>query len=75
MAPLKVTPLTNLDEVTAQGLCYCNSDPWGWQNSYQGGVIGINGQLILQNGKNAPRCTGGTVTCPKHCHATHLTQR
>ena len=26
----KVTPLTNLHEVTAQGLCFCNSNAWGW---------------------------------------------
>ena len=26
---------TSFDEVTTQGLCYCNSDAWGWHNSYQ----------------------------------------
>ena len=30
--PAKVTPLTNLDEVTAQGLCYCNPNTWGCHN-------------------------------------------
>ena len=49
--PQKVTPLTNLHEVTAQGLCCCNSNTWGWHNSYQSGVIGITGELILQNVK------------------------
>ena len=46
---------TNLDEVTAQGLCYYNSNVWGWHNSHQSGVIGITDQLILQNGKKL-RC-------------------
>ena len=43
--------LTNFAEVTVQGLCYCNSDAWGWPNRSQSGVIDITGQLILQNGK------------------------
>ena len=30
----KVTPLTNPAKVTDQGLCYCNSDAWGWHNSH-----------------------------------------
>ena len=51
--PPKVAPLTNLDEVTAQGLCYCNSNAWGWHNSYQNGVIDITDQLILQNEKSS----------------------
>ena len=29
---LKVTPLTNLTVVTVYGLCYCNSNAWGWRN-------------------------------------------
>ena len=33
--------------VTDQGLCYCNSDAWGWHNSYQSGVISITDQLIF----------------------------
>ena len=49
--PPKGAPLTKRDEVWAQGLCYCNSNAWGWQNSYQSGVIGITDQLIFQNGK------------------------
>ena len=28
----KVTPLTNLAEVTVQGLCYYNSNALGWHN-------------------------------------------
>ena len=52
---IKVTPLTNLDEVTAEELCYCYSNAWGWHNSYHSGVIGITDQIILQNGKNL-RC-------------------
>ena len=28
--PPKVSPLTNPAKVTDQGLCYRNSDPWGW---------------------------------------------
>ena len=47
----KVTPLINLDKVTAQGLYYCNSNAWGWHDSYQSEVIGITDQVILQNGK------------------------
>ena len=49
--PIMVTPLTNLDEVTAQGPGCSNSNAWGWHNSYQSGVIGITDHLILQNGK------------------------
>ena len=49
----KVTPLTNLTEVTVQRLCYCNSNAWGSHNSYQSGVIGIIDQLILQNRKSS----------------------
>ena len=49
--PQKVTPLTNPANVMDQGFCYCNSDAWGWHNSYQSGVISITDQLILQNGK------------------------
>ena len=39
--PPKVTPLTNSSKVTDQGLCYRNSDAWGWHNSHQSGVISI----------------------------------
>ena len=45
--------------------CYCNSDTQRWHNSHQRRVIGITDQLILQNGKKAPR--GGTMMDPKHC--------
>ena len=48
---LKVTPLTNPAKVTDQGLCYCNSNAWGWHNSHQSRVISITVQLIFQNGK------------------------
>ena len=47
----KVTSLTDPAEVTAQGLCYCNSNACGWHNSYQNGVISMTYQVILQNGK------------------------
>ena len=30
--PPKVTQLTNLVEVTVQGLCYSNSNAWEWHN-------------------------------------------
>ena len=53
--PPKVTPLTNRAMVTDQGLCYCNSDAWGWHNSLQSGVISITDQLIFQNGKRLRR--------------------
>ena len=56
-----VTPLTNLDKVTAPGLCYCNCNAWGWHNSYQSGVIGKSEQLFFPKW-----CTGGTITAPKH---------
>ena len=39
--PPKVTPLINLHEGMAKGLCYCNSKAWGWHNSYQSGVISL----------------------------------
>ena len=50
--PPKVPPLTSLDDVSAQGHCYCNSNAWGSHNCYQSGVIAITDQLILQNRKN-----------------------
>ena len=49
--PPKVTPLTDPAKVMDQGLCYCNSDAWGWHDSHQSGVISITDQLIFQNGK------------------------
>ena len=73
--PSKVMPLTNLDEVTAQGLWHCNSSATGWHNSNQGRVFGITDQLILQNGKKALKCTGGTTTGPKYCPAAILPRR
>ena len=45
--PSKVTPLTNLDEVTIHGLCYGNSNAWRWHNSYHSGVVGIFFQITL----------------------------
>ena len=51
-----------------QGLCYCNS------NARESRVISITDQLILENGKKAPKCTEGTVTGPKHCPAALLKQ-
>ena len=50
--PPKVTPLINLDEVTAHWICFCNSNSWEMHNNiYQSGVIDITDQLFLQNGK------------------------
>ena len=49
--PPKVTPLTEPAKVKDQGLCYSNSDPWGWHNSHQSGIISITDQLIFKNGK------------------------
>ena len=63
--PLNVAPLINLAKVTDQGLCYCYSDAWGWHNSHQSGIIIITDYLIFQNGKKAPKCTGGTITGSK----------
>ena len=40
----------NLAEVNFHGLCKCNSNTWGWHNSYQSGVIGITDKLNLQYG-------------------------
>ena len=48
--PPKVTPLTNLAEVTVQGLCYRNSSAWGWQNRLKWIICKTN-NFILQNGK------------------------
>ena len=47
----KITLLTNPAKVTDQGLCYCNPDAWGWDNSHQSGVISITDHFIYQNGK------------------------
>ena len=47
----KVTLLTNPAKVTDQGLCYCDSDAWGWHNSTQCRVISITDQFIFQNEK------------------------
>ena len=33
-----------------------------WHNSYQSAVIGITDQLSLQNGREAPRCSGGIIS-------------
>ena len=60
--PTKVTPCTDLDGVMAHGLCYSNSDTFGWHNSYKSGVIDMTNQLILQSGKKAPMGTGWTIT-------------
>ena len=43
----KVTPLSHPAKVTNLGFCYSNSNPWGWDNSNQSGVISIADQLIL----------------------------
>ena len=48
--PPKVTLLTNLDEIMAQGLYYCNSNAWDDTTSIKV-VIGITDQLIFQNRK------------------------
>ena len=53
--PPKVTPLTNPAKVTYQGLCYSNSEAWGWHNSHQSEVISLTDQLIFQNGKKPRR--------------------
>ena len=42
-----------LPKVSDQGLCYCNSNAWGWYNSHHGGVISITDQLIFQNGNSS----------------------
>ena len=49
----KVTTLTNPAKVTDQGLCYCNSEAWGWHNNHHSGVISITDQLIIQNEKSS----------------------
>ena len=46
-----VTPFTNLATFVDQRLLYCNSNAWGWHNSYQSIVISITDQPIFQNVK------------------------
>ena len=43
--------------VTAQGLCYCNSNASGWHNSYQSGVIDITDHNNI-SGRLHWTCTG-----------------
>ena len=71
--PIKVTQLTNLAKVTLHGLGNWNSNAWGWHNGHQSKVISITSQLILQNGKTAPRCKEGKITGSKHCPSALLT--
>ena len=63
----KFTPLTNPAKVTDQGLRYCNSNTYGWDNSLQSRVISITDQLIFQNGKSSEvyrRNNNGPKTLP-----------
>ena len=66
----KVTPRIHSDDVTVQGLCYCNSSAWGSikveSSAYQ--------LAYSPEWKKVPRCTEGTITCPKHCPTALLTQ-
>ena len=74
--PPKVTPLTNPAKITDQGLCYCNSDAWGWHNSHQSGVISITDLLIFKNGKklqSAQEEYNGLKTLPCSTPDTTLT--
>ena len=64
--PAKVTPVTNLAVVMAQGLYNFNSNAWRWQNCMQSGVISITDKRILRDDKKARRCTGGTTTDSKY---------
>ena len=50
---LTLQPLTNPAKVTDQGLCYRNSDAWGWQNSHQSGVISITISLFSKIEKSS----------------------
>ena len=43
--------LTNLVEVTDQGLCYCNSNACLWHNNHQSGVIGIIDPISIDLGE------------------------
>ena len=53
--------------------CYCISNAWGWHNSHQGSVISMTDHAAyFQEWKKAPKCTGGTITGPKHCSAVLL---
>ena len=51
--PPQVTPLINPAKVTDQGLCYCNSDAWGWHNSHYSGVISITSRLFSKMEKSS----------------------
>ena len=70
----KVTPLTNTAKVTDQGLCYCNSNAWGCTTAIkvESSALPIS---YFPELKKAPKCTGGTITGPKHSHAALLKQR
>ena len=48
-----------------QGLCYCNSNAWGWHISHQSGHKHYR-SAYFPEWKKAPKCTGGTITGPKH---------
>ena len=66
--PPKVTLLTNLAEVTLQGLCYCISNVCGWHNSHQSVIIVITDHLfsIMENNSDVyMRKNNGheTLTC------------
>ena len=74
--PPNVTPLTNPEKVTDQGLCYCNSDAWGWLNSHQIGVTSITDRFIFKNVKKLRRVqekNNGPKTLP--CLNLNLGQR
>ena len=71
---IKVTPLTNPAEVTNQGLCYCNSNYWGWHDSHQSEVIGITVQLKISQMQNNSEVYRRNNNGPKHCPAALVTQ-
>ena len=66
-----VTPLTNPAKVKDQGLCYCNSDTWGWHNSHQSSHQ-HNQSAYFPEFKKSSKYTGGTITETKPCHSALL---
>ena len=71
----KVTQHPNLDMIMVQGLCYCNSSDWIISQQTTKWSHRHNPSVYSSECEKAQRCTGGTITGPKHCPAALLTQR
>ena len=68
----QITPHTNPVQITIHGQCNSYSLTWGWQNSYQTGVVTHNQKGCLPVWRKVPRCTArrnncGPKTLPLKC--------